>query len=309
MNIDFNCNIEWLLAGDVSICYQTYRDLLNSERADLKEKISEEGWGFLYLSLRKEDGNWGDGFYQPKWISTHYTLLDLKYLNISNSIPPICESLLNIFNNEKGSDGGINPGKTISCSDVCINGMVLNYASYFRIDGSELLSVIDFIIPQHMPDGGFNCFSNRKGAAHSSLHSTISVAEGINEYLKNGYTYRASELKKIEAAAQEFILQHRLFRSDKTGQIINKNFLLLSYPSRWKYDILRALDYFRSADLKYDARMNEALEILINKKRTDDKWPLQAKHSGKTHFDMEKAGQSSRWNTLRALRVLKYYGI
>jgi hypothetical protein len=159
-----------------------------------------------------------------------------------------------------------------------------------------------------MKDGGFNCNSNRKGAIHSSLHSTISVLEGILEYAKNGYGYRLEELQEAEDKSRTFILQHRLFRSDRTGNIIDKKMLMLSYPSRWKYDILRALDYFQFAGINYDPQMQDALDILTKKRRKDNKWPVQAKHPGQTHFEMEKTGGPSRWNTLRAMRVLKHFG-
>ena len=154
---------------------------------------------------------------------------------------------------------------TIKQSDVCINGMFLNYACYFKVEETALHSVVDFIISQHMPDGGFNCHSNRQGAVHSSLHTTISILEGIQEYVANGYDYRRIELDRIAVEAREFILQHRLYLSDHTGEIIDKRFLMLSYPSRWRYDILRALDYFRTAKVAYDPRMEPALEVLQKK--------------------------------------------
>ncbi len=300
--------IKWLLDSDVSIQYQVHRDLLDSDKPSSRERIETRGWGREFLARRLVTGHWGRGYYQPKWTSTHYTLLDLKHLNISPTNPAIKETLNMLFRNEKGPDGGINPSGTIKKSDVCINGMVLNFSSYFGVDEEELRSIVDFLISQHMNDGGFNCFSNRKGAVHSSLHSTLSVAEGILEYYNNGYTYRIDELKKAEQSAIEFILQHRLFRSDRTGEIIDKKMLMLSYPSRWRYDFLRALDYFRLAGVAYDSRMEDAIEVLIKKRRKDGKWPLQAKHLGETHFDMEKTGAPSRWNTLRALRVLKHFG-
>ena len=155
--------------------------------------------------------------------------------------------------------------------------MFLNYASYFGTDERKLCSIVDFLLSEHMPDGGFNCYSNTRGALHSSMHSTISVAEGIREYARKGYSYRFEEL--------------------------------YSYPSRWRYDILRALDYFRLAGVGYDPRMDDAVRVLFKKRRTDNRWPLQAKHPGQTHFDMEKTGEPSRWNTLRALRVLRHFGV
>jgi hypothetical protein len=166
---------------------------------------------------------------------------------------------------------------------------------------------VDFILSQQLRDGGFNCEFNRQGAVHSSLHSTLSVIEGIVEYARSGYTYRIAELCKAERESREFILRHRLHRSDHTGQIIDKKMLMLSYPSRWRYDILRALDHFRDAGAGYDQRMEDALTVLLSKRRADGRWPLQARHPGQTHFEMERPGAPSRWNTLRALRVLKHF--
>lgn len=300
--------VSWLLEGDVSIQYQTHRDLLDLNKAKLRNKIETDGWGLKFLSHRQQNGYWGKDFYQPKWISTHYTLLDLKNLQISLQQKDIRRTLNFIFKNEKGPDGGILPiGLTQRC-DVCVNGMVLNYACYFQVPELDLKSIIDFLLAEKMHDGGFNCRSNSTGAIHSSLHSTISVLEGIQEYLSNGYQYRVKELIRARNDSLEFILMHKLFRSDKTGAIINPNFLKLYYPCRWYYDVLRALDYFHLAQVPYDPRMNDALELLTRKRTKDGFWKLAAKHPGQTHFEMEKAGQHSRWNTLRALRVLKAYG-
>ena len=299
--------IKWLLEGDVSLQYQVYRDLLSIEREDLRNSIELEGWGAEFLARREQDGHWGRKFYQPKWTSSHYTLLDLRNLCISPNHIWIKESIDLIAASEKGPDQGINPSPNILESDVCLNGMFLNYASYFKTDEEKLKSIVDFIISQRMDDGGFNCRLNRSGAVHSSLHSTLSVLEGITEYELNGYTYRLNELKEAEQSSKEFILIHQLFISDRTGEIIKKDFLSLSYPCRWRYDILKALDYFQNSKTAWDERMKPAIEILIKKKRKDNRWPLQAKHAGQVHFDMEKAGKPSRWNTLRALRVLKHF--
>ena len=302
-----NPTIRWLLEGDVSVQYQGYRDLLGEERPELQARIATEGWGARFLSYRHLDGHWGRGFYQPKWISSHYTLLDLKHLGIVPDHPAIRASVAQIAAEQKGPDGGINPSQTIPESDVCVNGMFLNYAAYFGLPENVLHSIIDFVISMQMPDGGFNCQMNRPGAVHSSLHSTISLLEGILEYAKNDYTYRLDELQKMASDSCEFILQHRLFRSDYTGEIINKRFLMLSYPSRWFYDILRALDFFQFARIPYDPRMQDALDILLQKRRKDGTWPVQARHSGQIHFEMEPTGKPSRWNTLRALRVLRHF--
>ena len=282
--------------------------MLGSELPALRERIATEGWGAQFLQRRRENGHWGRGFYQPKWISSHYTLLDIKNLGFPSDHPQICESISIILRDQKAGDGGIHPIGTVKQSDVCINGMFLNYACCFKAAQPSLHSVIDFVITQHMPDGGFNCRFNRQGAVHSSMHSTLSVLEGIREYATNGYQYRLTELESIASDAHEFLLQHQLFRSHRTGETIDKRMTMLSYPSRWYYDILRALDYFQAAGIRYDPRIGPALDILKSKQRKDQTWPLQAKHPGETHFDMEKPGKPSRWNTLRALRVLKHFG-
>ncbi len=284
-----------------------YRDLAGNDKPALRNRIATEGWGARFLSFRKKDGHWGERFYQPKWISTHYTLLDLKNLAISPKNKEIKQSIDQVLSKLKGPDGGVSPFGREKKSDVCLNGMFLNYSAYFLTNKDKLKSIVDFLLTEHMKDGGFNCYSNTIGAKHSSLHSTISVLEGILEYEKNGYEYMTKELHDAAKESIEFILQHKLFRSHKTGNIIDKKMLMLSYPSRWKYDILRALDYFQFAGIEYDPRMQDALDVLMSKRRKDSKWPVQAKHPGQTHFDMEKTGCPSRWNTLRALRVLHHF--
>lgn len=238
--------------------------------------------------------------------SSHYTLVDLRNLCIP-ATPEIKKALALILATSIGPDGGINPSKDIEQSDVCINGMFLNYGCYFGTDEEKLRSVVDFIVSQQLADGGFNCRLNRSGARHSSMHSTISVLEGIREYIVAGYAFRAEELNRIEGEAQEFLLRHRLFKSDHTGAVIHPSFLKLVYPPRWRYDILRALDYFQSVGYPYDERLQDALDILKEKRLSDGRWKTQAHHPGEVHFQMEQAGKPSRWNTLRCLRVLEYY--
>lgn len=302
--------IEWLLGGDVAIQFQTKRDLMSQNDIQLQKRISKEGWGKEFLSRRNENVHWGRQYYQPKWISSHYTLLDLRNLNLAPDNSTVKETIDLIFDTCIANDGGIQLGPSTSVhSDVCVNGMFLNFASYFRTDEKKISSIVDSILVEKMPDGGFNCCSTRSGATHSSLHSTLSVLEGITEYEKNGYQYRLDELKLVKASSIEFILQHQLFLSDRTGEIIRKDFLKLTYPDRWKYNILRALDYFQYEGVKWDPRMQPAIDVLFKKRNKNGTWNVQAKHAGQVHFEMEKAGKPSRWNTLRALRVLKQFKI
>lgn len=300
--------IAWLLEGDVSIQYQVHRDLLGKDRIDLQGKIATEGWGKTFLSKRNSNGHWGDRFYQPKWISTHYTLLDLRNLNLSQNNPEAKDAITLVLREERAEDGGVALGPSTAIhSDVCVNAMFLNYASYFNKTEQQLHSVVDAILNEKMPDGGFNCRTTRSGAKHSSLHTTTSVLEGLLEFQKSGIAYRANEISEAIKSAEEFILLHRLFRSDRTGEVISNAFLKFPYPCRWKYDILRAMDYFQYAGRKWDDRMTDALDVLLQKRNKDGTWNVQAAHPGQVHLVMEKAGRPSRWNTLRALRVLKHF--
>ena len=302
--------LEWLLKGDVSLQYQVWRDLLGRDKKKLQDRIAMEGWGLKFLSKRHKNGHWGDRFYQPKWISTHYTLLDLRNLNLPTKNEVVKETIELVLQNDKAEDGGIRLGpSTGQHGDVCVNGMFLNYASYFKTSEIKLQSVVDSILAEIMPDGGFNCRTTRSGATHSSLHSTISVLEGFTEFQKAGYNYRKREISDAIKTGVEFILMHRLFLSDRTGRIIDKNFLRLAYPCRWKYDILRAMDYFQYAGVAWDNRMTEAITYLNKKQNQDGTWNMQAAHAGQVHFIMEKAGKLSRWNTLRMLRIRKSFGM
>ncbi len=301
---------DWLLRGDVSIQYQVYRDLFGTIKKDLQERIPNEGWGQKFLSKRNSNGHWGDRFYQPKWISTHYTLLDLRNLYLPKDNELVHETIEMVLQNEKAEDGGISLGpSTIQHSDICVNGMFLNYASYFLTPEKKLHSAIDSILDEIMPDGGFNCRTTRSGAVHSSVHTTISVLEGFTEFQKAGYKYKKEQIKRAKESAEEFLLQHQLFLSDRTGQIISKDFLKLTYPGRWKYDILRALDYFQYDGIKWDKRMQAAIDVLYKKRNSKGTWNMQSAHPGQVHFKMEQAGKPSRWNTLRALRVFKHFEI
>jgi len=191
---------------------------------------------------------------------------------------------------------------------VCINGMVLDLACYFALEEYLLTTIIDFLLQARLPGGGWNCLHLQE-AVHFSVHTTISVLEGLTTFLKAGYSYRVSEVKAAIASGQEYILSHKLYQSHRTGQPMDPKMTMLSFPSRWRFDILRGLDYFRFAGYLYDSRMDDAIKILLVKQRKDGTWPLQAKHPGQVHFDMEQIGKPSRWNTLRALRVLNHFKI
>jgi len=300
--------IEWLLKGDPAIAFQVCRDLFKEDRRDLQRRIPLEGWGRNYLDARNADGSWGEAFYRPKWTSSHYTLLDLKALGFPRDHPLIAESLDLILDRPRTRGRSIVAAIGDKKSDVCINALFLSYAAYFGVETARLEPILDFLLSERMPDGGFNCMRNRSGAKVSSLHSTLSVIEGFSEYLKRGHAYRSEEVGTSLRAATETVLARRLFRSRRGGGIIRDDFLKPTFPARWRYTTLRALDAFQANGTAYDPRMAEALNHLIGRRRPDGRWLRTAALPGKTHVEMEPPRQPSRWVTLIALRILKAYG-
>jgi hypothetical protein len=300
--------IPWLLAGDPAIRWQVMRDLLDSAPADWqaeRAKVAVEGWGAHLLSKQDADGGWGGGIYSPKWKSTTYTLLHLRHLGL---LPGNEQALLGcgkFFFRGLERDGGINFFKSFQHSETCINGMLLSLLAYFRFPDERIRSVAEFLLGEQMPDGGWNC-ERVKGATHGSFHTTISVLEGFAEYAST----HPSELPAAAPAMQrgrEFLLQHQLYRSHRSGEIVSPDMTLMHFPPRWHYDFIRGLDHFQAVRAPRDERLTEAIQLLEQKRDPSERWVLNKPWAGLVFFHMEETGQPSRWNTLRALRVLKWW--
>jgi hypothetical protein len=296
----------WLLSGDPSIAYLTKRDLLEYEDRSDKSRIGSYGWCAEYLKHRNSDGSWGYSFYQPKWISTHYVLLELRNLAYDQDDGTIQKEVERISYHEL-LDKSIGRRVAIG-SDVCVCGMFLNYAAYFQVDQQALKHIVDFILGQQMRDGGFNCDHYRYDVTHSSLHSTLSVLEGFNSYSRNHFGYRIEEVRQAAHECINFMLAHKLFRSSTTNETIDQKFLRMTYPFRWKFTVLRALNCLVDMNVKYDLRMNDALSFLLGKRNKSGCWNLQSKFSGKEYIAMEDVGKPSRVITYFVLKILKTYG-
>lgn len=317
MSQDRDEPIQWLLEGDPGIRWQVLRDVAGAAASTVKrarQEVAREGWGARLLAVQDPEGTWAGGqssdggLYSPKWTSTTYTMLLLRDIGLpatNRQARKACKLLL-----DRGleRDGGINYGmwgKRWGRSETCITGMILSILAFFEFDDDRLDVIADHLLDQQMPDGGWNC-RRLYGATHSSVHTTISALEGLRFF----ELHRKRKLRAVRAAQQrgrEFLLVHKLFRSHRTGEIIKPIFLRLSFPPRWHYDILRALDYFQAVKAPRDQRLAEAIEIVQNKQREDGRWPLENSYRGKAYFELESLGAPSRWNTLRALRVLKWW--
>ena len=309
--------IRWLLNGDPAIRWQTMRDLAGASGLAVKReqrKIARDGWGARLLAEQDRSGRWaagksGDGgLYSPKWTSTTYTMLLLRDFGLPADNPQARKACKLLLNGGLQPDGGINYGvwaKWTKRSETCVTGMVLSLLSHFEYDDPRLETIAKHLLEQQMPDGGWNC-RRADGATHSSVNTTISALEGLRLY-ELCRRHKVREVRAAQRRAREFLLVHRLFRSHRTGEIMKPAFVRFAFPPRWHYDILRALDYFQAVDAPRDARLSEAIDIVRNARREDGRWPLQHTYKGKTYFEMERVGAPSRWNTLRSLRVLRWW--
>lgn len=191
--------------------------------------------------------------------------------------------------------------------EPCINGRVLACGAYF---GEASDRLVDRLLDEQLPDGGWNC--EAPPSDRSSSNSTICVLEGLLEYEQA--TSDAGEVTEARLRAQEYLLERRLLRSASTGRAIERDrksgrdWRELSFPNRWRYDVLWGLDYLRKAQVRADNRVADAIDVVMERRNADGRWSLSEPHAGVLHFAMEGGrGTPSRWITLRALRVLDWF--
>lgn len=297
--------IKWLLDSDPSIRWQVMRDLTDEPDevvAAERSRIASEGWGAQILKLQRPDGNWGDGASIPKWKSNLYTLLLLRDMGVDPKSGQ-ARKAVDLMRDKVtwGPEFGDSPffeGEV----EPCINGHTLALGCYF---GEVSDRLFDRLLGEQLKDGGWNCEAER-GSVRSSFHTTICVLEGLLEYEKaKGATTAVTDAR---VRAQEYLLERRMFRRLSSGEVIDRNWTRFSFPTTWHYDILRGLDYLRKAAVEPDERITEAVEIVVKRQHQNGRWPLHASHFDPVDLQMEGgAGKASRWNTLRALRVLDWY--
>lgn len=306
-----DATLDWLLAGDPAIRWQALRDLKGaSPRTVARERrrVTAEGWGARLLALQDADGRWERGLYTPKWTSTTYTLLLLRDCGVAPDDARCARGCAALLDGGCWSDGGINfYAPRHKRSETCISSMALALASYFRIDDARVDALADYVLGQQLRDGGWNCRATATtgGATHSSFHTTISALEALLEY-ERFRPARARAARVAQARGREFFLIHRIYKSHRTGEIVKPAMTRFHFPPRWHFDVLRGLDYFRECAAPKDERLRDAIGLLAVRER-DGRWQLGGRYAGKTFFEMESAREPSRWITLRARRVLRWW--
>jgi hypothetical protein len=305
--------IDWLLDSDSAIRWQAMRDLTpaNAEALDLERaRVPREGLGAEILARQQPDGSWRRDN-APVWLTTLFTMQLLRATGIDPADPRVKAAAARLeaglrWNNHGGSwelRAPESSGNTFFQGEVepCINGGALALGAYF---GRPTESLARRLVDEQLDDGGWNCEAPK--STRSSFHTTICVLEGLLEYERA--VGCVPEIMSSRLKGEEYLLQRALFRRLSTGEIANLKFLSFAFPPRYHYDVLRGLDYFRAGGLAPDARVRDAVRIMESKRLAEGRWLLDALYDeGIAVRSQERVGESSRWNTLRALRVLRWY--
>lgn len=297
--------IDWLLEVDPSIRWQVMHDLTdepNEVVAAQRSRVVVEGWGAWLLDRQRSDGQWGDGVTTPFWWSNMYSLVWLRDLGVDPASPRVRPAIDRVrthvtwgpeFGNSPFFEGEVEP---------CINGRVVALGAYF---GARSDRLVGRLLSEQLADGGWNCEAPSR-SMRSSFHSTLCVLEG---FLAFESAFGAStSLTEARKRGEEYLLERRLLRRLSTGEVIDALWTQFAFPPLWHYDVLRALDYLRAADVPPDPRMAEALGIVLERRQSDGRWLLDIRHRNTLYEELAgEVGEPNRWITLRALRVLKRY--
>ena len=307
--------VDWLLDSDPSIRWQVMRDLTDApadEVAAERARVAREGAGGQLLALQAADGRWGGAAWNRGWNSTMHVLLLLHHLGLD---PASAEAhhAIGLVRDHVTWQGSGPP----ECDDnpffagevePCINGQVAMAGAYF---GQDVRGIVGRLLGEQLSDGGWNCEA-QNGSTRSSFNTTICVLEALLEHEQAGGG--TPEVTEARLRGQEYLLERRLHRRRSTGEVIERDskggaaWTRFAFPTWWHYDVLRGLEYLRSAAVTPDVRVAEGIEIVASKRDVDGRWPLEIRYPGVMPVEIDEGeGRPSRWNTLRALRVLRWY--
>jgi len=304
---------DWLLGGDPAIRWQVLGDLTDGsadEVAAERSRVEHEGWGARLLAFEGAEGLWEGGACFPAayaggepgqpWTATMHTLQTLQIFGLDPASEAARRTIALVAEHgrwehagQRYFDGEVEP---------CINGRTIDTGAYFAVD---VAGIVERVLGERLADGGWNC-EVENGSVRTSFDTTINVLDGLVEFERATGGFGA--VSEARRGGEQYLLERNLFRRQSTGEVVKPAYLDFAFPYYWHYDVLRALDYFRRAGADPDPRMAEAVEVVRSKRRPDDRWLLDRVHPGRVHFDLEDGvGAPSRWNTLRALRVLDWW--
>src|SRR5215469_2243690 len=303
-------HLKWLLDSDPAIRWQVMRDLTDEAPTTIaaeRSRVATEGWGAQLLTRQSRVGSWGGPNEDRGLLTTLYSLVVLMDLGLDPASKQASKVIQRVdrqlvfkpLNNRPFLQGETEP---------CINGRILAVGAYFKKPNDSLANRL---LGQQLEDGGWNCeavepSAKRPKSRRSSFHTTICVLEGLLAY--EGAGRKSAAVAKARRRAENYLLERRMMRSLRTGEVLDERWLRFSFPMFWHYDVLRGLDYLRKAGIKPDRRAAEGVETVIKRRHQNGRWPLNLVHGERIPLEMETSvGKASRWNTLRALRVLRWF--
>jgi hypothetical protein len=306
---------DWLLDSDPSIRWQVMRDLTGAPATDVaaeRSRVAAEGVGAKLLALQTDDGRWGGAAWNRGWNSTMHVLMLLRDLGLDpaseqarRAVGLVCDRVTWRGCGPRECDGNAFFQGEI---EPCINGQVVTVGAYF---GQDVGGIVGRLLSEQLPDGGWNCEAPKR-STRSSFNTTICVLEALLEHERAGGP--TPEVTEARLRGQEYLLERRLLRRRSSGEVIERDrkggasWTRFAFPTWWHYDVLRGLEYLRSAGINPDERMADAIELVASKRDGDGRWPLDAQYPGAMPVEIDEGeGRSSRWNTLRSLRVLRWY--
>ena len=305
--------LDWLLDSDPAIRWQVLRDLVHAPAevvAAERARVANEGWGARLLALQGEDGQWAGGACFPAryldhadedpgqpWTSTLPTLQLLRDFGIDPRADRVRRAVARVEIAAVGSTPASRSSR-VKSSRASMAGPSPWASTSIRM--STMWSLVSWVNSSRTA-GGTARRRTVPSARRSRPRSTSSKDSRPHERRDRrlcGIHRGAATRRRIPSSSEA------LFRRKSTGEVVNPAWLQFSFPIRWQYDVLRALDYFRSVGDAPDPRMDEAIELLRSKQQPDGRWLLENTHPGKIHFSLEDGdGRPSRWNTLRAMRA------
>ena len=288
--------VAWLLEGDPAVRWRVMRDVTSAPDADVRREqqmVGETGWGARLLSHQSPDGTW-QGIYSPKWVSTTYTLLHLMWLGLPAGHQAAMAGLDRLWEWQGGW----------RAPETCICSMLVRLTAAFGHPVQRQDEVVADLLDQQLRDGGWNCRTRTEAGMHGSFHTSIQALEALQAYRLAG---GALDTGPAQQRGLEFFLRHRLYRSHHTGEVaIAASTRFPAFPE-WHFDVLRGLEYAADVARPGDERLSDAVSLLQSKRRSDGRWRRYAPYSGRQWFELEPPGPS-RWTTVRALRVLSWWG-